>query len=453
MTRAPSVPVGRPCRCATGAGLLACLIPAVAQARVVKGPYITGLSAAGVDVRFELDVAAASTVEVRRDEGAGAVVRVFDGRAASPMAVVRATGLEPGTSYSYRVRVGAEFGGAGHFTTAPADDTPMPMTFLLYGDDRTDPAAHASVVRAMRHVASDFIVNTGDLVEDGANAQDWQSFFDIEAPLLRDRPLFVSIGNHELKDDQAGANFARYVGFLDESGIARPYGTARVGRTRFFFLNGMHDWMAGSEREWLEHALTQADTEVGLVWRLAVVHHGPWSVGPHGPNARLNAAGVPRLLAAHKIDLLLSGHDHIYERGDAGTMKYIVSGGGGAPLYDIEGTDPTERRAESTYHFVAVTVSPDAIRAVATRADGSSIERCGFEKGHPWDCDPSALVESPIAAPASPVPPPPVRPAASSPNCGCIVRGISGAAPSTALASFALAMGLAGARRRERGRG
>ena len=123
---------------------------------------------------------------------------------------------------------------------------------------------HAAVVKALAAAPSDFLVNTGDLVEDGGRAFDWQTFFDIEAPLLRDRALFVSIGNHELHDDRAGANFAKYFGFAAAGEAPRPYGTARVGSTRLFFLNAMHDWSAGEEREWLEQELTRADAEAAL---------------------------------------------------------------------------------------------------------------------------------------------------------------------------------------------
>ena len=433
MIRGHATPMARACGWLAAAGLFAATGPATARGRIVNGPYLTGLSPTGVDVRFELDGSTTALVEIVRDDDAGADVRVFDSRSASAMRVVRATGLERGTTYAYRVRVDGAVVGVGHFKTAPADNAAAALTFLVYGDDRTDPTAHAAVVRAMQQVPSDFLVNTGDLVDNGASAQDWQSFFDIEAPLLRERPLFVSIGNHELRDDLAGANFARYSGFLDESGINRPYGTTRLGNTRFFFLNGMHDWRAGDEREWLERALERSDAEGNLVWRIAVVHHGPWSLGPHGANARLIAAGVPALLAAHKVDLLLSGHDHIYQRGDAGPLKYIVSGGGGAPLYGIEGTDPTERRAESTHHFVAVAVTEERIRTLAMRVDGTTIESCGFVSRGAWECSPDISVAAHSAA--SPARPAPSR---STSHCGCAVPGAGRIDAVAALAAFAL---------------
>ena len=384
----------------------------------------------------------------------------------SPFAVfhtLRVTGLSPNTRYAYVVRAGSLVVGRGYFTTAPTADSTASVTFLVYGDNRTDPPAHQAVVRALLNTPSDFLVNTGDLVEDGSSLQDWQSFFDNEAPLLRERAVFFSIGNHELYNDTAGTNFARYVGFLGPMASGderpppavlapRPYGTVRVGAVRFFFLNGMGEWDSGDERSWLERELAAADAERGLRWRVGVVHQGPWSSGPHGPNAKLVSARIPELLAAHKVDLMLSGHDHIYERGDAGLLKYIVSGGGGAPLYRLGPPLGTTRKAEATYHFVEFTAQSDAMRMVVHRVDGSLVERCGFSKDGPWDCD--SPPASALAHPPSNASPPPSNGSAPSgspaSHRGCAVSSVSGAStPPLVLMTMGLgAVGLMLCRRR-----
>jgi hypothetical protein len=424
-----------------------------AGAQLMKGPYLTGLSGVGVEVRFELDGAAPATVEMIEEgaEGGAAVRRTAD--EAASMHVVRVNGLQPGTAYAYAVRSGKAILGTGRFVTAPPDDARTPVKFLLYGDDRSNESVHASVVRSMTATPADFLVNTGDLVADGGSAADWATFFRVEQPFLRDRALFLCIGNHELYDDKAGSSFARYFGYADASGVPQPFGTVRWGSARFFFLNGMHDWEGGAERQWLERALAQADGEPGLVWRIAVVHHSPWSSGPHGGNAKLIDAHVPELLAAHHVDLLLAGHDHIYERGDAGQLKYLISGGGGAPLYPIEHPLATTRKAESTYHFIEVALTGETLRMVAHRVDGSVsgtvIESCGFSKGQPWDCDarranPDRDVPQAVAAPATGQGSPP------SSHCGCALPG----APVTAAAGVMVAVAAAGAgmaRRRRRG--
>jgi hypothetical protein len=372
------------------------------------------------------------------------------------MHVVHLTGLDAGKPYIAGVSLGPTagpvVGEVGFKTSVPADAN-AGTHFIVYGDDRSDQDTHAGVARLMGMIPSDFLVNTGDIVADGASSSDWQAFFDVEAPLLHEHPLFLCIGNHELYDDEAGANFARYFGFSGPGGAPRPYGTERMGDVRFFFLNGMHDWSSGEERDWLDHELTRADTEPGLVWRIVVVHHGPWSSGPHGPNKRLLDAHVPELLAAHKVDLVLSGHDHIYERGDAGGTKYLISGGGGAPVYKLGPPTPTTRKAESTYHFVEVTTTASDLRIVAHRAEGSILERCGFAKDKPWDCDttppaprpPAAATQSPPGAAGDAAPP------KSTSRCSVAAAGATGPGGPAALVFpgiLAAALGAALARRR-----
>ncbi|HLK40189.1 MAG TPA: metallophosphoesterase [Polyangiaceae bacterium] len=412
---------------ASCASLVAAAPAAWAGARAIKGPYLTNLADGNVDVRFELDAPETASVEVTR-EGAGAGrPGVIRGRDLLPerstMHVVHVGGLEPSAAYAYTVRVGGAPIADGHFVSAPPAASAQDQTFLVYGDDRSNPAAHAAVVQAMQAVPADFLVNTGDVVADGGSAADWQAFFDVERALLRERPLFIAIGNHELYDDRAGANFARYFGFRGGAGdAAQLYGTARVGRIRLFVLNAMEDFAGGDERRWLEDELARADAEPGIDWRVAVLHFGPWSSGPHGPNRGLRDAKVPELLAAHKVDLVLAGHDHTYERGDGGLLKYIVSGGGGAPLYPISTLARTARKVESAYHFVQITTTADTVRVEARRVDGSVFDRCAFRKGGLWDCDdavaPPARVQRGDALPA---PHPPSS--GGSERCACRVVG------------------------------
>ena len=139
----------------------------------------------------------------------------------------------------------------------------------------------------------------------------------------------------------------------------------------------------------------------------------------------MHDAGIAALLEAHKVNLVISGHDHIYERGWAGKLAYLVTGGGGAPTYKIKSTLPQTRKAESVRHFVDVGVKGSSLDLVAIRSDGSTIERCGLTKGAvEWDCDAKALVPTPpssITLPTSP------RSPSSSSRCACDVVG----APST----------------------
>ncbi len=375
-----------------------------ASAAVTKGPYLQSLGSTGAQIRIEFSPATPASVEIfsRSADGgsSGAAVAHAESPAAE-MHSLRVTGLQPSTSYRYVVTAGKQTT-EGELTTAPADDSKNPFSFLLYGDNRTNDDAHATVVRQMLQTPGDFLVNTGDLVEDGNRPELWQNFFAIEGNLIRDRCLFAAVGNHELHE-ASGANFLKYFGDDDPTlnGLRRLYRTVRWENMRFFFLNGMDVFVSSDERTWLDGELANSDAEPNLVWRVVVLHQGVWSSGPHGNNPRLWDAGIVDVLRAHKIDLILSGHDHIYERGDAAGLKYVVSGGGGAPLYEVGKKLATTKKAESTFHFVETKVDGDKLAMTVRRADGSILENCGFQKGHPWDCDGVKKLASELAKPST----------------------------------------------------
>jgi predicted phosphodiesterase len=399
-----------------------------AAAPFAKGPYLQDLGPGGVTIKVEVDPPQAIVVDVAGPDGATAQVEAKEAHA---LHVVRVSGLKPSQKYSYTVHVGPA-SERGTFTTAPKEGPEARFTFLVYGDNRTDPVAHAAVTRAIAQSPSDFLVHTGDFVEDGRETDQWREFFDVERPLLKDRCVFACVGNHELFE-RAGENYQRYFGTGDPG---RLYNTFRWGNTRFFLLNGQDTFDQGPEKEWLVRELDKAADEDGLVWRITVVHYGYRSAGPHGDNPRLLAGGIDKLLTSKKVDLVISGHDHIYERGEHNGMRYVVSGGGGAPLYRVKAPLPSTRKVEPAYHYVAFEVGADAVKMTAKRVDGSVLDLCGFRHTSGWDCDGPSV--RPGAFGASGVPGASASPSAL-PPCGC---GASGAG------FAALALGLILARRR-----
>jgi acid phosphatase type 7 len=367
------------------------LANAQSQSQLAKGPYVTGVTATAAQVRAEAKRDEPMSLEVRVfGDAAGAPIVVTDKEIHAGPRVLQLNGLQPDTRYKYQLKAGGAVEN-GEFVTAPADD--REFSFIAYGDNRTDDAAHAAIVAAMQKAPGNFLVHTGDFVPVGSNPEDWQKFFVIEQPLLRTRGIFTAVGNHELLE-RGGREYLEYFGdrtfnYGESRGkLPQLNSTARWGNTRFFFLNAMTDWKAGADREWADAELTRAQNEPGLTWRIVVMHHGLFSAGPHGDNVKMKDAGIPALFKSKGIDLLLAGHDHLYERGYGEGLRYIVTGGGGAPLYEVRGKRPSTRAVESTRHFVNVTVRRDRVQIDTRRLDGSQLETCGFKKSEPdWDCD------------------------------------------------------------------
>src|SRR5205085_8980291 len=134
--------------------------------------------------------------------GAGALDRTASETQASRDHRVRLEGLVPDTRYRYRVDAPSAEEGA--FWTAPSPSTDpaaqVPFRVLVYGDNRSHPAAHQEVARAAQREDARLALHTGDMVADAKRDDLWAVWFGIEHKLLAATPLVATVGNHEITD-------------------------------------------------------------------------------------------------------------------------------------------------------------------------------------------------------------------------------------------------------------
>lgn len=135
--------------------------------------------------------------------------------------------------------------------------------------------------------------------------------------------FFPATGNHDYENGIA--NFDAYFGYLNGQ---RDY-TVTLGRAEFFVLDGeqgMASLDANHNQEtWLRRVVSASTAD----YKIVLVHYPPYSSGDrHGstPDYQWDFAGIG-------IDIVISGHDHIYERIETGRVTYIVDGAGGKTLY------------------------------------------------------------------------------------------------------------------------
>ena len=128
----------------------------------------------------------------------------------------------------------------------------------------------------------------------------------------------------------------------------------------------------------------------GRPWTI-VNHHRPiWSSGTrHGSDQTLLQQWGP-LIDQYHVDLVVAGHDHIYERTKpmnadqvqattaTGTV-YVVSGGAGASLYGTE-PDYFTDNAESSHSGIIAQVRAGQLQYEAFRPDGSSVDTMTMTK-------------------------------------------------------------------------
>lgn len=280
--------------------------------------------------------------------------------------------LAPGTEYDYEFR-GADTVHA-RFRTAPAGQADF--EFIVYGDTRSRDKVHQQVVDALLKYNPEFVMHTGDVVANGTHTGKWQVFFDIEKQLLAKTAVFPAAGNHEHQAPQ-------YFDFL----AAKSHYSFDWGRAHFAVIDSNVDQVPKDQREafwaeqknWLDDDLASA-REAGF--RFVVVHHPPFSASR--PAINKQARELVPIIERRGVTAVFAGHDHNYQRHVSNGIQYIVTGGGGAPLYDVDNPIPDITvAAVKAEHFVRVEVKGNTVIATAIGIDGKQLDRVEMQANAP----------------------------------------------------------------------
>ena len=219
---------------------------------------------------------------------------------------------------------------------------------VIYGDSRTGHAIHQRIVDDIIRTEPVAVFHTGDLVGDGANRADWDKFNEITAKLRETTKFYPALGNHDLPPQIFLENF-------DLPNNERWY-SVEIDDIHFIVLDSNSSTSEGSEQyRWLETDLQNARDKARFV--VAIFHHPPFSTGPHVEDEKgLRQTLVP-LFEEYGVDIVFSGHDHDYERSLVNGIYYVVTGGGGAPLYDQARTSSWSQKFVKAYHFCTLSVN------------------------------------------------------------------------------------------------
>src|SRR5262249_32500359 len=148
-----------------------------------------------------------------------------------------------------------------------------------------------------------------------------------------------------------------------------------AGPAQFVVLDGNSRW--SEQAAWLESTLAAAD-QAKVPHLFVLVHQPLLSTGGHCGQETPLAEWVP-ILERHKVRAVFAGHDHCYERLERLGVRYFISGGAGAPLYEERTNCPGYDRAArkiyaAEHHWLRVRVQGDGVEVAALRLDGSAIE-------------------------------------------------------------------------------
>jgi len=66
------------------------------------------------------------------------------------------------------------------------------------------------------------------------------------------------------------------------------------------------------------------------------------------------------------VDVVFNGHEHNYERNEVNGVTYVVTAGGGAPLYPMQEREPTQVAFALEYHFVLVEIDDHHLQLISS---------------------------------------------------------------------------------------
>lgn len=330
-----------------------CAAALQAEDKVVGGPYVVSQGARAYTIGWVVQTGAVSVGTTRSIP----VLRAEK---------VSMTGLKAGEKVEYTTPNGMK----GSFQAAPA--TPAKFSGVVFGDTRSRHDLHRKIMEAIGKLSPEFLIHTGDLVTDGKDVEQWPRFFEIEGPVLKNTVFFPALGNHE-------RNCKYFYDFFD---VETPYYSFDWGGAHFTVLNtdlgnvalsakAREEFWAEQDR-WMQDDLEKAQK---AEFRFVITHHPPFTAVKRRQNDNPRMSAMVPIFEKYKVAAVFSGHDHNYQHHAKNGVHYIVTGGGGAPLYPVDG--PIEGltvKVESTEHYVRMLGEPGKVRMEAVALDGRVLD-------------------------------------------------------------------------------
>lgn len=370
--------------------------------------------------------------------------------------MVEITGLKAGEKYCFRVG-DAEKGWWSETGVIETADNSDQLTFFHMSDSQSQSERQyrrswAKVLDTAytMYPNADFILHTGDHVDKGDNANQWQWFFNTGSNNLMKTVLMPTAGNHEAKSEYAIDQNFILSNVPKQDTSTGVYYSFDYNNAHFMVLNtnnlSEEKGLSKDQMEWLRKDAAQSDAQ----WKIVALHKAPYSNGSHFDDDDVIQLRkeLGTLMPELGIDVVLQGHDHVYLRtgvmdnnevvqtqtktvtynGRDYTAKldpkgsiYVISGCSGVKTYVTKDPSETDRlfpRAEkladandpifSAFQIVGDTLYFDAY---TVGADGASrIDSFAIQKQTADVPDTSTDVSKPDESATAPVTPDTTKP-------------------------------------------
>ena len=187
---------------------------------------------------------------------------------------------------------------------------------------------YAAFIQQVEKDGIQTVIHVGDAIDTPGAEEQWEKFLKITGNKVT---LYIAPGNHDVNDGRSMATYGKIFG-------KEPYYSVSQDDTLFVFLNselpGQAGKITGQQADWAEKELAR-----DFKYKFVVVHR-PVFPSPVGTGYGLDRYPPERnrlhqLFVKDGVALVLTGHEHLYNRSGKDGIVYVITGGGGAPLHTI----------------------------------------------------------------------------------------------------------------------
>lgn len=238
------------------------------------------------------------------------------------------TGLEQGRTYYYRVGIKEAQNWSTPVSFTVKNEETSGFTFINVNDSQgmiqSDYETYLNTLEQAKQqfAGAAFVLHAGDFVDDGSNEDYWTWALDGVSPSVSYVP---AAGNHEAKSEVKGVTdqnaVVSHFRIQNQDVPQQDTGTGiyysyTYGNATFIVLNTndvtADGYLSDAQYDWAYDKAKNAQTD----WKIILMHKSPYSNGPHAGDEDVVAIRkqINTLAADCGIDLVLSGHDHVYNR-------------------------------------------------------------------------------------------------------------------------------------------
>jgi Calcineurin-like phosphoesterase len=218
-----------------------------------------------------------------------------------------------------------------------------------------------------------FVIMIGDNIYDGATPDDYlRKFEQPYKPFLDDGVEFhAAIGNHDEPNQPNYAPFhmggRRYYTFKPKPPLIARLADNDV---QFFMIDTEN--VDRTQREWLDRELGKSDAR----WKIAVFHRPIYTSGRYSLWATWTRGSLEPIFMEHHVQVVLSGHEHFYERTKPlnGTTYFISGAGGSLRPHDIRASDIMAAGFDTDYSFMLWEIAGDEAYFQSISRTGTSVD-------------------------------------------------------------------------------